>query len=368
MTVIDADGHVHEADELFTEYLDPAFRERTSGFSLDDNNNRRFFFDGVAHPPFPIEISIRKPMIAENRLKVLDKERIQSAVLFPSATLIASYLDPDFADAVVRAYNSWISDYVKPHRTRLLFAGMVTLHDVPAAIAEAQRAVGDLGAVAIAVRPNPTAGRTLDSPDYDPFYAALQELGVPLTIHESTGCMETAGGDRYGGMMNPAAYVFSHMISHSFEQMFAAMSIIGGGVLERFPRLKVAFLEAGCSWTPYWLARLDDHHAHPKLGGYLGGPGGPGGTGGGLSLKPSEYFERQCMVTCDPGDHTIPLAIQGIGAHKIMFATDYPHFDSGAGSVAGFTAVEGISAADQDRILWRNAAEFYGINTDISAA
>jgi uncharacterized protein len=362
MTVIDADGHVHEADELFSEYLDPAFRDRTTGFTLDENNNRRFFFDGVAHPPFPVEISIRKPMSAENRLKVLDKERIQSAVLFPSATLISSYLDPDFADAMVRAYNDWISDYVKPHKNRLLFAGMVSLHDVPTAIAEAQRAVGELGAVAIAVRPNPTAGRTLDSPDYDPFYAAIQELGAPLTVHESTGCMETAGGDRYGGMMNPNGYVFSHIISHSFEQMFAAMSIIGGGVLQRFPDLKVGFLEAGCSWLPYWLARLDDHHEHPKLSSYLGG------RNRGLNLKPSEYFERQCMVTCDPGDHTIPLAIQGIGAHKIMFATDYPHFDSGAGSVAGFTSVDGVSQADQDRILWRNAAEFYGINLENSAA
>jgi predicted TIM-barrel fold metal-dependent hydrolase len=362
MTVIDADGHVHEADEMFTEYLDPAFRDRTSGFALDADNNRRFFFDGDAHPPFPPEISIRKPMLAENRLKVLDKERIQSAILFPSATLIAAYLDPDFADAMVRAYNNWISDYVRPHKRRLFFAGMVSLHDVAAAIAEARRAVGDLGAVAIAVRPNPTAGRTLDSVDYDPFYAAVQELGVPLTIHESTGCMETAGGDRYGGMMNPSGYVFSHIISHSFEQMFAAMSIIGGGVLERFPGLKVGFLEAGCSWLPYWLARLDDHHAHPKLGSYLGG------QKGGLSLKPSEYFERQCMVTCDPGDHTIPLAVQGIGAHKIMFATDYPHFDSGAGSVAGFTSVDGISPRDQDRILWRNAAEFYGLEIEISAA
>lgn len=362
MTVIDADGHVHEADELFSEYLDPAFRDRTPGFTLDENNNRRFFFDGVAHPPFPVEISIRKPMLAENRLRVLDKERIQSAVLFPSAALIASYLDPDFADAMVRAYNGWISDYVKPHKSRLLFAGMVSLHDIPAAIAEAQRAVGDLGAVAIAVRPNPTAGRTLDSADYDPFYAAVQELGVPLTVHESTGCMETAGGDRYGGMMNPSGYVFSHIISHSFEQMFAAMSIIGGGVLERHPDLKVGFLEAGCSWLPYWLARLDDHHEHPKLGGYLGGPGR------GLAMKPSEYFERQCMVTCDPGDHTIPLAVQGIGAHKIMFATDYPHFDSGAGSVAGFTSVDGISVQDQERILWRNAAKFYGITLENSAA
>ncbi len=355
--MIDADGHVHEADEVFTEYLDPEFRHRTSGFDLDRDRNRRFFVDGIAHPPFPKEISIRKPMTAENRIKVLDKEGIRAAVLFPSAALIATYLDPPFADAMVRAYNDWISDYVKPYADRLMFAAPISIDDVDTAIAEARRAVGDLGAVAVSIRPNPTRGRTLDSPAYDPFYAAVQELGVPLGIHESTGCPETVGGDRYGGMMDPPSYVYNHIISHSFEQMFAAMSIIGGGVLERFPELRVGFLEAGCSWVPYWLARLDDHFEHPKLGPYLGG----------LTMKPSEYYERQCLVTCDPGDHTMPLAVRGIGAHKIMFATDYPHFDSGGGVVKAFDAVGGISAAERERILWRNAAEFYRLKVTIPA-
>ena len=92
MIAIDADGHVHEADEMFTEYLDPAFRDRTRGWALNEDGNRRFFVDGVEHPPFPPEISVRKPMSAENRVRVLDKERIAAAVLFPSATLGASFL------------------------------------------------------------------------------------------------------------------------------------------------------------------------------------------------------------------------------------------------------------------------------------
>jgi uncharacterized protein len=349
---IDADGHVLESDELFTEYLDPVYRARTSGWALNEDNNRRFIVDGVCHPPHPREISSRKPMTAENRIKVLDKERIQAAILFPSATTIATYLDPGFADAMVRAHNAWIADYVKPFPDRLFFAAPVAIHDVDAAIAEARRAVDELGAVAILTRPNPTRGRTLDCPEYDPFYATVQELGVPLILHESTGCEETAGGDRYGGMMDPPSYAYNHIISHAFEQMFGAMSIIAGGVLERFPSLRVGFFEAGCSWAPYWLARLDDHYRHPKLGPYLGG----------LTMKPSEYFDRQCFVTCDPGDHTIPLGIQGIGAHKIMFATDYPHFDSSGSAVRGFLAVDGISEDDRRAILWDNAARFFDLN------
>ena len=355
---IDADGHVLESDELFTDYLDPAYRGRTRGWALNEDNNRRFIVDGICHPPHPKEISSRKPMTAENRIKVLDKERVQAAVLFPSATTIATYLDPGFADAMVRAHNSWIADYVKTYPDRLFFAAPVSINDIGSAIAEARRAVNDLGAVAIMVIPNPTEGRTLDRSENNPFYAAVQELGVPLILHESTGCQETLGGDRYGGMMDPPSYVYHHIVSHAFEQMFGAMSIIAGGVLERFPSLRVGFFEAGCSWLPYWLARLDDHYLHPKLGPYLGG----------LTMKPSEYFERQCFVTCDPGDHTIPLAVQGIGSHKILFSTDYPHFDSSGNAVNEFLALEGISNDDRQRILWDNAATFFGLNLLVPTA
>ena len=90
----------------------------------------------------------------------------------------------------------------------------------------------------------------------------------------------------------------------------------------------------------------------PGVGHYLGG----------LTMKPSEYFDRQCFVTCDPGDHTIPLAIQGIGSHKIMFSTDYPHFDNSSSVVKDFLALKGISNDDRHKILWENAANFFGLN------
>jgi predicted TIM-barrel fold metal-dependent hydrolase len=73
-------------------------------------------------------------------------------------------------------------------------------------------------------------------------------------------------------------------------------------------------------------------------------------------------------VSCDPGDHTIPLAVAGIGAHKIAFATDYPHFDSEGGAVKAFLDVDGIAAADQRKILSHNAAAFYGLKLPVSAA
>ncbi len=349
---VDADGHVHEDDALFDDYLEPAFRGRTQGWSLNADRNRRFVVDGEEHPPFPKEISVRKPMPPESRIKVLDKERIGLAVLFPSAALVAGYLEPGFGRAVIRAYNSWMADWCGAFPDRLKFAAPVTLHDIGEAVREARRAVADLGAVAVTVRPNPAAGKRLDHPDREPFYTAVEELGVPLIVHESTGDPATAGGDRYGGMMRPESYLFHHAVSHPFEQMMAVMALICGGVLERHPALRVGFFEAGCSWAPYWLARLDDHFEHPRLGSYMAD----------LSMRPSEYFERQCVLTCDPGDPTIPLAVEGLGAGKILFATDYPHFDSGAGPVEDFLAAAALGEAEQRRILRSNALEFYRLS------
>lgn len=351
---IDADGHVHEEDAMFSEYLEPEFRGRTLGWALNADRNRRFVVDGGEHPPFPKEISVRKPMPPDSRIRVLDKERIRLAVLYPSAALVAGYMEPDFSHAAMRAYNSWMADWCGACPDRLKFAAPVALHDVDDAVREARRAVEDLGAVAVTVRPNPVGGKRLDHPDREPLYAAVEELGVPLIVHESTGDPATAGGDRYGGMMRPESYVFHHVISRPFEQMMAMMALICGGVLERYPKLKVGFFEAGCSWAPYWISRLDDHFEHPRLGGYMEG----------LSMRPSEYFQRQCVVTCDPGDPTIPLAVEGLGADKILFATDYPHFDSGAGPVKEFIEAAPLHETARRRILWSNTAEFYGLSVD----
>ena len=287
-------------------------------------------------------------MVAENRIKVLDKERIWAALIFPSGALSVQYAcDPELARTVTRAYTDWIADYTAPHKDRLYFAAPLTLHDVAWAAAEARRAV-DKGARAIVVRPNPCAGRTWDHPEYDLLYATVQELGVPFVFHETTGDPNTAGAERYG-IRNSARYAFQHIVSHSFEQMFAAMSVICGGVLERFSRLRVMFAEAGCGWVPYWLARLDGHHAHRVLGRQMP-----------ITLAPSEYFRRQCYVTCEPDDETLPHAIEAVGADRIVFSTDYPHFDSSGGAVQSFDSLA-VDADARRRILWDNAAQLFGI-------
>ena len=166
-------------------------------------------------------------MTAENRIKVLNKEKIRLAVLYPSAALTAGYMEPPFAAAIMRAYNNWMSDWCSADPGRLKFAAPVVLFDVNEAIKEAQRAVSELGAVAVTVRPNPSQEKRLDHPERLPFYAAIEELGVPLVIHESTGDPSTAGGERYGGMDHPDSYLYHHMFSQLQDQKIICNDKLG---------------------------------------------------------------------------------------------------------------------------------------------
>ena len=175
---------------------------------------------------------------------------------------------------------------------------------------------------------------------------------MPLIVHESTGDPATAGGERYGGMMRPESYVFHHVISHPFEQMMAMMALICGGVLERHPTLKVGFFEAGCSWAPYWIARLDDHFEHPRLGGYMRE----------LTMRPSAYFERQCVVTCDPRRPHDPARRRGPRRAQDPVRDRLPAFRFRRRPGPGIPRGAKLEPGDARRILRDNALDFYGLS------
>ena len=101
------------------------------------------------------------------------------------------------------------------------------------------------------------------------------------------------------------------------EQMLALGSFCGGGVLARHPKLRVAYLEANCSWLPWLLWRLDEGWERE---GDVWAPD--------LKMAPSEYFKRQCVVSVEPDEATVKQVIEYMGGKHVVFSTDYPHGDS----------------------------------------
>jgi len=252
--------------------------------------------------------------------------------------------DPSAADALARAYNDWLAGYCAADGRRLFGAAMLPLQDPGSAARELRRAVTELGFVAGFVRPNPCLGRCLSDRAYDPVWEAAAELDVPIGVHEgSSVIVPTLGSDR---PFNPLVL---HAVSHSFEQMLACAQLIAFGVLERHPGLRVVFLESSGGWAPFWLERLDEQAA--SFGGFCPE----------MKLRPSEYFARQCAISFEVDERTLPALVPFVGAERVVWGSDYPHHDATfPGAVDALRATIAPSpTATQTKVLGLNARETY---------
>lgn len=253
-------------------------------------------------------------------------------------------LDPEFASAINRAYNDWLYDLCNDGPGRLYGADMVPPHHLEGAVLEARRAVRELGFKAVFMRPNRVGGRNWHDPYYDPLWAEVERLGVPVGLHEGGGYV-----DLPQAWAEFETYMMNHTCTHAMGMMLACVSFIGGGILERFPRLNVAFLEGNCSWAPWLLWRMDEHYE------YRGRYERPD-----LKLRPSEYFKRQCFVSVDcdeePARYVAELGLED----NVVFSTDYPHGDSKYPHAVERFLEMPLGETTKRKFLWDNCARLYG--------
>jgi len=358
--VVDADGHVVEPESAWS-HLPDAVRPRiaadAAGYEhvvVADTEVLAVPLGTLARPGSTFDdpsafrpLSDAQPGGADPvaRLADMDAEGIDQAVLYPTIGLYFSVVpDPSAADALARAYNDWLAGYCAADGRRLFGAAMLPLQDPVSAARELRRAVTELGFVAGFVRPNPCLGRCLSDRAYDPVWEAAAELDVPIGVHEgSSVIVPTLGSDR---PFNPLVL---HAVSHSFEQMLACAQLIAFGVLERHPGLRVVFLESSGGWAPFWLERLDEQAA--SFGGFCPE----------MKLRPSEYFARQCAISFEVDERTLPALVPFVGAERVVWGSDYPHHDATfPGAVDALRATIAPSpTATQTKVLGLNARETY---------
>jgi predicted TIM-barrel fold metal-dependent hydrolase len=185
---------------------------------------------------------------------------------------------------------------------------------VPGA-AEARRAVRELGAVAVIGNPNPINGRHVHDPDMEPLWTAIEELGVPVGFHP-TGQASIRDDIARRYLDTPNGRVIGIAGRNPVELMMAFGIMAAGGVLERHPGLRCAFLEGTCGWLPWYLWRLDE--AWEKFG--------PGSEIQ-ISQMPSQYFFRQCYIATDSDERPLRQVIEAIGDDNIVVSTA-PHSSS----------------------------------------
>jgi predicted TIM-barrel fold metal-dependent hydrolase len=355
MRVIDIDGHVREADDLWERYLEAPFRARAPKIEKVPNGQLLFLLEGKRHhrrpeeSPFAVKedgspVNEHRELATNprERLRDMDRDGIERGLLFPSAGLyLPSVEEEAYGVALCRAYNNWLYDYCAANRMRLMGVGVVPVQDIHAAVAETRRCVKELGFKAMFVRPNPVRGRALSDTYYDPLYRELAGSGIPLMVHEGSGAyLPTAGADRFRG-----EWFFTHTVSHPVEQMLASLGLICKGTLERHPELQVAFLESGAGWLPYWLWRMDEHYEILRFQVPW------------LRMKPSEYFRRQCYTSFEPDESRLGEVISSIGADRVLFASDYPHWDAKlSGSPRAVMERPDLDSETQLKIMGGNAA------------
>ncbi|WP_437953704.1 amidohydrolase family protein [Sorangium sp. So ce296] len=292
-------------------------------------------------------VAVARP---EGQLEAMDRTGVEVAFLYPTLSLYllgVDSLEANLGAAFARAYNDWLRGYCSRNPARLQGVGLLSTHD-PVSMADEVERVAGFGWRAVVVLPNPVKGRRgLSDPAYEPVWAACERLSMAVAVHAGTHSrLPTSGADRF------ESHFALHACAHPMEQMMAFLALTEGGVLERHPQLRVAFLEAGCGWLLYWLYRLDEveyvHHG--------------GEVAETVKRKPSEYFRRQCFVSIEPDEPYLPAVVAHLGAENLLFGTDFPHGDHSDDIVEeALGLVKVLPEAVVRKILWDNPARFYGL-------
>jgi uncharacterized protein len=374
--VMDSDLHTMEPDGLWERYLEPPFKKYAPVFTrrLENAPNQPVIQVGdliigemskrahtavvgkelqqrafARHPHY--DVAHARGYDAESHVQAMDIEGIDAAVVYGTRgrqVLMHDDHAPEVAAALARAHNTWTRDFCAFNPARLKFAAQIAFHDVGLAVQEARRAVRELGAVAVIGTPNPVNGRHVHNPEFEPLWAAIEELGVPVGFHP-TGQSSLRDDIARRYLDHPNGRVIGSAGRNPVELMFAFASLAAGGVLERHPGLRCAFLEGTCGWLPWWLWRLDE--AWEKFG--------PGSEVQ-ISQVPSQYFFRQCFVATDADEKVLKHVVEAIGDDNIVVSTDYPHSDGlFPHAIEEFAHLEGVSDKTKAKILWDNCARLY---------
>jgi predicted TIM-barrel fold metal-dependent hydrolase len=332
MNTIDADGHIVEKDADIRKRLPEPFSKRSGGLLPSDGMDTNM--GGL--------LGGREGNDLQTRLKDMDLEGIQTSVLFPTSSFsVNSMIEREYAVAYARAYNDFISDVCK-QTERLKGVALVPLQDPKAAVEEAHRAVTKLGLVSIAVA-SQGMKEHLGSQTFWPLYEELERLNVPLCVHNRRE--GPAGEIRFD------SFIFMHTIGRPVETFIQFAGLMYSGVPERFPKLRISFLECGVGWVPYWMERMDEEwEKRGKVEAPL------------CKHKPSEYVSQgNLFFVMEPEEEALPYVVDRIGDDKILFASDYPHWDGMFPYVTKtIRGRKDISDRAKDRILGENARRFYG--------
>jgi predicted TIM-barrel fold metal-dependent hydrolase len=363
--IIDGDGHFFETEEIFEKYMEPNMRNYRPRLLSDDEGHNFWVVDGrtpykrpsikgagalgTAAPPGKKIQAARRASVGsqtlsnlKERLDDLDREGIDVQFLYPSFLLhVNAWSDGALAMAVCRAYNFWLAEVCKQAPDRLKAVGVVALQDPQGAAEELYR-VRELGMNSVMI--NGTAGtKRLDHPEHEPFFAAANRLQMSIAVHFS--------------LQFPLVdTLFEHhfpnrVLAGIFPIMAGLTSVLCSGLLDRYGKLKFAFLEGGISWVPAHLQRMDDHFENPRYG-----------AKDLINHPPSDYLKSGRIVFgCEGNEPFLSRLVNEVGEDLFIYSSDYPHADRTEGTAGYLKTRHDLSEIARRKLLEDNARRFYGL-------
>jgi predicted TIM-barrel fold metal-dependent hydrolase len=377
--VIDMDSHIRQywdLDRTYKEFMAPEYRETYRRFSqaaraLTQRAGDRGFseflwpalptrplgvyeaYEAQANGTSPSEQAIAGDRASTNagvridpacnwdpaiRLRDMETAGVDISVIFPSsADSFCALRDVGFESALHQAFHRFMSNYCADAAGRLWWIGATTMRDIPKTIAQLEYwTKNDPYFAGLQIPRTCPDGRMLDNPDLHPLYRASQELDMPLWVH--------------GGANRPPFTPWVEApngLYHSIGGQYALAALVGGGVFDLFPKLRIGLFESFGGWMPYLIEKLDD--------GYK--PNSPKTPK--LQRTASEILkDGNLFCSVEAGEKHIVYAVEALGEHPWLFSTDYPHHGSAWPDAVPLIWEKAMSESAKIKLLGDNAVRF----------
>ena len=373
--VYDSDTHVNPAAEILEKYVDPEFRPRLPelapyrapvGHSVDgpsDLHNYRFgtkHYRRILGEAAPREnfsgrdsrwMGSKKPRPgiqddnARNRILDMDDEGTDTHFLIPTSWLSLVGLDDSSIEvAMIRAYHRHMADFCAPFPDRLKSPIVASARHPDEAVREIRKWGNSKWAAA--VMPLLAEGLPADHPSLEPVWREAQEFDLPIANHSFTWTPPYYPGyrDLYDNIF------LGRLAAHPWGAMRFVAAFIGGGVFDRYPKLRMGVLECGFGWLPFWAKRMDEQAI------YVGGTAA-------LKMQPSDYMRSGrffCSIEHHEGEDMYTDVTRFLGDDVLMYASDYPHSECQfPESVSNILEWSSLGIDRRRKLLWENASCFF---------
>ena len=368
--IISADSHIVETPDLWTDRIEPKWKDRAPHMVHEDDGDwwycDDYFVAGLAaggaqagtrfDDPDSLtraDFLDRLPLggyIPDEAIKDMDTDGVDVSLLYPTIGLLLYRIpDSDLLTAIFHAYNDWIGEFCGAHPARLKGIGMLNADDIPSALKELERCA-NMGLTGAMISVYPHESRPYSLPEYEPLWATAEDMRIPLAFHIGTN--RPGPGQVFSTRDEQRGAHFFVNVDH--WPRVSLTHIIFNGVLERHPNLRMVVVEHELSWVPHFLERMDyNYMQRPReISPYRFKD----------DTKPSDFFHSNVFIGVT--EDALGLSDRHIiGVDNILWGSDYPHpetsFPKSQEIIEAIMA--GCTEEEKAKMVGGNTARVYGL-------